>query len=291
MMITSSEVIEALAQFRDSQLETWHTAKVNYDALTQCLRKNFTIGKFEGVMQYNPARKISTAAKVDKDSIRNRPCFLCKENRPEEQYAEEITEGWELLINPYPILPLHFTIAANRHIPQTQIPLDMATMAERLPGMVIFFNGARAGASAPDHLHCQAVMASELPLIQYLESGKPVEDLPFDVIYDKVTPDMKGMITLNSMVLLKGKDGVTGKEDAGLLNAYFWIGADGLLRIAVIPRKAHRPQSYTDTAEGDGMMVSPGAIDMAGLVVLPRKRDFDNLTSVEIEQIYHDTAW
>ena len=91
MMITSSEVIEALAQFRDSQLETWHTAKVNYDALAQCLRKNFTIGKFEGVMQYNPARKISTAAKVDKDSIRNRPCFLCKENRPEEQYAEEIT--------------------------------------------------------------------------------------------------------------------------------------------------------------------------------------------------------
>lgn len=290
-MVSPSDVLDALAQYRDSQLEQWPLAKSNYDALARCKRRIFKLGRFEGALQFNPERKVSTGAKVDKATIRQRPCFLCRSNRPKEQFSEPLMDGWEFLINPYPILPLHFTIASVNHVPQSKIPLDMAAMAEKLPGMVIFYNGAKAGASAPDHMHCQAVMAAELPLIRFLENGGDPKDLPYKVVYRKITPDVEGMINLNSMVAIMGKDAVTGKDDPDLINAFFWLGNDGMLRIAIVPRKAHRPSNYTSETDGDGIMVSPGAIDMAGLLVLPREKDFESITTEDIAEVYSQTAW
>lgn len=282
-------MIDALAEWRDNQLESWESAKANYDALAQCERREFAIGPLKGAFQYNPHRKVSTGAKIDSASISKRPCFLCECNRPSEQIAEEIIEGWVFLVNPFPIFPLHFTLASKTHKPQESIPLEMASLAEKLPGMVVFYNGAKAGASAPDHLHCQAVMKSELPLMVYLEEGGDPAALPFKVRYSVITPDMQGMIDLNTLVAVTGTD-TEGNSDRELVNAYCWIGIDGLLRMCVIPRKAHRPACYTSAAEGEGRMISPGAIDMAGIVILPRLQDFEGMTSEEMAEIYNQTA-
>ncbi|MDE6235763.1 MAG: DUF4922 domain-containing protein [Muribaculaceae bacterium] len=277
-------MISILQEVRDQQLAVWPMARENYERLGLTDRCEFKLGSLNGAFQCNPARIVSTGAKIDKASISTRPCFLCAANRPKEQLSEEILPGWEFLINPFPIFPLHFTIAAIDHRPQDAIPLDMASMAEKLPGMTVFYNGARAGASAPDHLHCQAVMTSELPLMNYLENGGNPNDWPYKVEYSVITPDSEGLLNLKRMTEVKGLDRLSGKEDAALVNAYFWIGKDGLLRVAVVPRSAHRPSCYPE------LMVSPGAIDMAGLIVMPRKDDFERISTADLERIFSETA-
>ncbi len=287
-------MISILQELRDQQLAIWPMAKENYEKLGQCRRKLFKLDSLEGAFQFNPGRIVSTGAKIDKDSIGSRPCFLCRSNRPTEQMWDEIIPGWEFLVNPFPIFPLHFTIAASRHIPQDHIPAEMVEIAERLRGMCVFFNGARAGASAPDHLHCQAVMKSELPLINYLEAGGDVESLPFKVIYDIITPDNEGLNKLKILLHTQGYDAENGEKDFRLLNAYFWIGNNGLLRVCVIPRGRHRPLCYPSDAEEANMdgtyIISPGAIDMAGIVILPREDDFKKITVEDLQKIYSETA-
>lgn len=277
-------MIPILQEVRDQQLAVWPLAHENYERLGLTQRREFSIGALHGAFQWNPGRIGSTGAKIDKTSISKRPCFLCQSNRPKEQLSEEIMSGWEFLINPFPIFPLHFTIVSTHHVAQSAIPLDMASIAEKMRGMTIFFNGARAGASAPDHLHCQAVKTSELPLMNYLEKGGDLKELPFLVEYAVITPDINGMFEMDRLSKIKGVDAKTGKEDSTLVNAYFWIGNDGLLRIAVVPRSAHRPSCYPD------LMVSPGAIDIAGIVIMPIKEDFERITPDDIKRIFEETT-
>lgn len=282
-------MISQLAEVRDYQLQSWDLARENYEKLGNTARRTFHVAALNGAIQFNPARAVSTGAKIDVESIKKRPCFLCAANRPSEQLSEEIVTGWDFLVNPYPIFPLHFTIASRLHTPQDKIPLEMASMAEKLPGMTVFFNGARAGASAPDHLHCQAVMTDELPLMRYLEDGGDCSKLPFKVDYRIITPNFSGMALLAGMADIQGIDRVTGKYDSGLVNAFVWLGNDGILRTCVVPRTAHRPSVYT-TDGNAGFMVSPGAIDMAGIIILPRKTDFDNITSDDVKRIYNEVS-
>ena len=146
-----------MLEFIDGQLAEWPLARENYQALGKTERRSLQLGDLIVGIQHNPARIVSTGAKTDAKSLAERPCFLCKKNRPPQQVGINIAEGWELLLNPYPIFPTHFTIVSTSHRPQEGFPLDMVTMAEKLPGHTVFFNGKLSGASCPDHLHCQAV--------------------------------------------------------------------------------------------------------------------------------------
>ena len=287
---------ETINDLIEAQLAVWPEARTNFFRLQEAERKPLKLGDLDAAVQYNPARIRSTGAKVDPKSVAARPCFLCAENRPKEQFAVGFGEGWQLLVNPFPILPVHFTVVSTEHRPQDEIPLEMASMAEKAPDLAFFFNGARAGASAPDHLHVQAVLSSELPLLRLAEKHHPASrggfmkseetglDLPFSWISAVVTPDPEGMLTLATIPTICGTDPETGKPDRGLVNAFFWMGREGLLRALVIPRRAHRPQCYPE------MMISPGAIDMAGLLISPRKEDFDRLDADTAAQIYADTG-
>lgn len=288
-----------MLEFIEAQLAQWDLARANYQALGKTERRSLQIGDLTVGVQHNPSRIVSTGAKVDAATLSKRPCFLCAENRPPEQMPVEILEGWELLLNPYPIFPTHFTIASKTHRPQEGFPLEMVEMAEKLRGMTVFFNGSHAGASCPDHMHCQAVMTHELPLMRLLESGhlrieaeskglsvaRPVDlglDLPFDVVSVIVTPDMEGMRVLASIEETIGKKYIVD----GLVNIFVWIDGEGLLRIAGVPRKAHRPSCY---GTGAGRhLVSPGCIDMAGVIIAPRSEDYESLTADDIRSIYSE---
>lgn len=293
---------EALTSFIEEQLAIWPLAAENFGRLRQVRRRRIPLGDLDSAVQCNPARIVSTGASVDKASIAARPCFLCEANRPAEQISAEWADGWHLLVNPYPILPVHFTIADKEHRPQGAIPLDMAAMAEASPDMVFFYNGARAGASAPDHRHVQAVLAEELPLLCLAEKIHPSErgtilfsdetdaDLPFHFVSAVITPDSQGMRTLALMPGAFGIDADTNKPDHGLLNAFFRIDRTGLLRIVIVPRRRHRPACYT--GDGDSrLLVSPGAIDMTGLMISPRREDFDKINADIMRSIYAEVAF
>ncbi len=311
--------MEEVEEFVAWQLAEWPEAKARYDALREVKRRRVDLDGWSVGVQYNPARAVSTAAPIDKASIAARPCFLCAANRPKEQFAAPALEGWEILVNPFPIFPIHLTIASTSHRPQDRVPAEIASFAEALPGMTVFFNGARAGASAPDHLHLQAVLTEELPLMRLASEVHPfgsVSDLgspmwarqaaplpgavspegmtplrwvegkaPFGFWSAVVTPDAEGMRTLARVLELTGRDPETGLADPGLVNAYFWVEKPGgLLRAVVVPRRRHRPEGYPEP------LVSPGAVDMAGVVITPREEDFLGLDAEGIRGIYREVG-
>lgn len=284
--------MEEINEFIEAQLQAWPMAHANYIALGATERRRFRLGDFEGAVQFNPARIRSTGADVSKEAVRQRACFLCKENRPKEQTTMLEMEGYEMILNPYPIFPVHFTIPLLKHEPQDEFPLEMAAFAEKFPQLAIFFNGAKAGASAPDHAHMQAVLKTELPIVALTERLHPATeggikssdefgaDLPFRYWSAVISPDLDGMKALAELPTLV--------PDRELVNAYFWISDGGLLRAVVIPRRAHRPACYFDQDEEKRRMVSPGAVDMAGIIVVPRREDFERLTDEEIARIYRE---
>lgn len=291
--------MEMIMQMIEQQLALWPEARERFLALGKTERRRFKLGDFEGAFQFNPARIVSTGAKTDAASIAARPCFLCRDNRPQQQLAVPLGANWELAINPFPIFPVHFTIISTKHIPQSAPPLEMAAFAENLPELCIFFNGASGGASAPDHLHLQAVLKSELPLLKIAEANHPASkpgimrsdmwglDLPFLFLSAVITDDDEGGQDYLQMLAFTGAD-AEGNPDKGLRNVFCWKGPDGLLRLIVVPRRCHHPACY-GTGPGQ-LMVAPGAIDMSGIVILPRKEDFDSITDEKLIQIYSDVT-
>ena len=278
-----------ITEFFHNQLVEWDIARDNFSFLKRNLRKPFTLGRLEGFVQFNPARKVSTTARVDTKSINERKCFLCSANRPAEQRELEILPGWQLLVNPFPILDYHFTISGKNHLPQ-KFDLSIAfQLASLLPGMIIFFNDDGAGASAPDHIHFQAVGNGQLPLMNLIDKfgshllhSEPqdisrVLDVPYCILAGEV---------INSDSIFKETSLSLGKELDNLpKNYFFWMTSDNKLRYAIIPRRAHRPDCYF--AEPPMRRAfSPGAIDMAGILVTPFEEDFKAVDEDDILQIY-----
>ncbi|MDE6291688.1 MAG: DUF4922 domain-containing protein [Muribaculaceae bacterium] len=285
-----------MTEFIDAQLADWTLARENYQALGKTERRSMRLGDLTIGIQHNPARIVSTGAKTDAKSLTGRLCFLCAKNRPPQQKGLEITDGWELLINPYPIFPTHFTIVSKEHCPQEGLPLDMITMAEKLPGLTVFFNGKVSGASCPDHLHCQAVMTHELPLMRLIERTHSIDsgytatpemlglDVPFTFTSVIITPDINGMSSLAKIEETIGKEYI--KE--GKLNFFVWIDGKGLLRLCAVHRGAHRPSCYG--YEECQHLISPGCIDMAGVLIAPLKKDYDSLTESDVRDIYRECS-
>ena len=260
---------EELFEFFDEQLQIWPLARENYNALRTVRKRKFRAEELTGYVQYNPARAVSSLAKLDSVSLKERKCFLCDKNRPEEQKSIDLLNGrFKLLVNPYPILPYHFTIASNDHTDQKFNGTTGKVLAEELPGMAVFFNGAGAGASAPDHLHFQAVPMESVPLICSLVNN-PELKLPYNIV----------------------KDPEDLNNDNNPVNGFFWKrDNDTRMNFAGIRRKKHRPELfYMEPPERRA--VSPGALDLAGIVVIPFEEDFEKISDEEIEKIYKEVCY
>ena len=305
--------------FIENQLAKWQTARTNHEALNQIETRRFELAGNTITVQFNPARAVSTCAKVDKSSIEARKCFLCPENKPNEQdeIIISLDEPFSLRINPYPILPGHLTIPSLKHQDQVladktirQLPGKLISWLEEYfaSGYVLFYNGAKCGASAPDHFHFQAVKQSDVPVIQQwerlmetavrekeikTENGNTYSSFqitsyicPIQVfICNHSTDILPEMINqyLESLPLHEG-------ESEPRYNLFAWQDRQRGFTMAYFPREKHRPACYTAT-RGEQLLVSPGALDMAGLLVTPRKEDFDRITESDITKIYKEVAY
>lgn len=305
--------------FIENQLAKWQTARTNHEALNQIETRRFELAGNTITVQFNPARAVSTCAKVDKSSIEARKCFLCLENKPNEQdeIIISLDEPFSLRINPYPILPGHLTISSLKHQDQVladktirQLPGKLISWLEEYfaSGYVLFYNGAKCGASAPDHFHFQAVKQSDVPVIQQwerlmetavrekeikTENGNTYSSFqitsyicPIQVfICNHSTDILPEMINqyLESLPLHEG-------ESEPRYNLFAWQDKQRGFTMAYFPREEHRPACYTATG-GEQLLVSPGALDMAGLLVTPRKEDFDKIIESDITQIYKEVAY
>ncbi|MCM1312244.1 MAG: DUF4922 domain-containing protein [Bacteroides sp.] len=308
----------------DDQLSVWEQAAKRYEELQDILTHDFNVNGSRISVQYNPARMVSTGANIDAQSIASRPCFLCDTNLPEEQIDFPLLSKYHLLVNPYPILPKHFTIPLRQHRPQAILPYykDMMEIAGNLDDMFVFYNGPQCGASAPDHIHFQAGVRGVLPLERdwnelYRSTRSrlyPISDEEFiEALKLEPTADDTGIFSLRGYICpgliivtrtAEASDFLFRKvyeslpvcegETEPKMNIFAWTmncKNDGTPRLVsiIIPRSKHRPDCYF--AEGDDkMVISPGALDMGGLVVAPRKDDFDKIDAQRAAEIIREVG-
>lgn len=289
-------------EFIARQLGEWPGAAQRHESLNGVETRNLGNGL---CLQHNPARAVSATAKVDEASVAERKCFLCAANRPSEQIAEGVSGALELLVNPFPILPSHLTLPLKEHAPQLLEGMyaDMLNLAREWRGFALFYNGAKCGASAPDHAHLQAGDVSGVPLFgeywsEEIESGKePVAVSPDSCIYNVtsyivplfmvVSRSVSGSLEMFSR--LAAALPVAECEDEPRMNVFVRYSPDEGYVTMVLPRSEHRPACYYLQGSAN-RLVSPGALDMAGLLITPRKEDFDAITADEAAAMLKEVA-
>ena len=278
-----------LQRFFNRQLEKWEAARQRYHDLRASKTRELVVGSSSIQVQWNPARMVSTGAKMDKKTIAERPCFLCEQNRPKEQIKKDIDGQYELLVNPFPILPQHFTIPSLKHQPQRILNSygEIHKLLEEYPEMMVFYNGPQCGASAPDHAHFQAGTCGVLPLqmswkrlssnLTKIVSINDHEDISLIEDYHCTALLIRSRSQYGDEQLFRRLyDAMPEMDPEPMMNIVAWRRDEDFLSV-VFPRTKHRPDCYY--AEGDEQyIISPGALDMAGLIITPRQEDFDRLT-------------
>ena len=290
MLQGKADIMEdsSISRFFNRQLEKWDDARHRFRDLKHVETKKLSE---EVRLQFNPARIVSTGAKIDKKTLGERPCFLCDKNRPKEQMSQQIDERFHLLVNPFPILPVHFTIPARKHQPQAIYKNygEMHRFLSLHSELMVFYNGPKCGASAPDHLHFQAGTSGILPLqTNWQRLSRNLTDVISLNDEEKIAV-VRDFIVPAFVIISKSEESdetlfhrlyksmpMRGDETEPMMNIIAWRKGDEYISV-VIPREKHRPEAYF--AEGDAqVMVSPGALDMSGLIITPREEDFHKLT-------------
>ena len=289
MLQGKADIMEdsSISRFFNRQLEMWEDARHRFRDL-----KHVEVRQLSDQLkvQFNPARIVSTGAKIDKHTLGERPCFLCERNRPKEQMTKQIDDHFQLLVNPFPILPVHFTIPATKHQPQSIYRHygEMHRLLSLHSELMVFYNGPKCGASAPDHLHFQAGTSGVLPLqTNWQRLSRSLTDV-ISLNDDEKISVLRDFLVPAFVIISKSEDSdeelfhrlyrsmpMRGDESEPMMNIIAWRKGDEFISV-IIPREKHRPDAYF--AEGEAqMMVSPGALDMAGLIITPREEDFNKI--------------
>lgn len=279
-------MIDAQLLFDMAQL--WPMAKANYEALDRLQVKEARQSAPSILAMFNPERVRSTAARVDSASVSARPCFLCSANRPQEQRSI-LWRDYDVLVNPFPIFRHHLTIASRFHVPQDfdGREADMFALARELPGFSVFFNGPLCGASAPDHLHFQAGdgLFAPSPLQREVDASAQIELFSDADSGSVFVSEATGRLVYH--VVARSEEGA-----AALIRRLFSLrrirkdmmnvvarsrGEDAYVDFYFVPRRLFRPWQFAATDENN-ILISPAAVEVAGIFVLPRLSDFDALT-------------
>ncbi len=300
-------MMQELDKFINDQLSVWPLAAANFRALKSVKSRQLEVDGLLCTVQCNPRRILSSTADTSPEAIASRKCFLCAENRPPEQFHLKF-EGrkgrmYNIQVNPYPIFPGHLVIVREEHIPQEiwhHFP-DMLDFSVKYKDYTVFYNGPGSGASAPDHLHFQAVPRLSLPLERAVDvfldnPGTPLASVKDATLY-RYSGFTEGVFALKATTskslaklfyrLLDCTDRVEGDTEPKFnLFAYF---RDGEYRAFVTLRAEKRSHHFY--SEGpDHLTISPGAADMAGFFVAPFEEDFDKVNRASLEEMLSEVS-
>jgi len=285
----------------NEQVSNWELARMNYEGLKTIRTKSFSFGDFEVNIQFNPARIVSSGAKVDAKTIAARKCFLCEENRPAEQRNIDM-DDYSILVNPYPIFPQHFTIPRKRHSIQEIKPYfaDMLMLAQALDEFIVFYNGPKCGASAPDHMHFQAGTKDFLPLLSDYKRMKPTEGEIIDEgenyqLY-KLSNYLRKVYCIESDTILSAQNifenlyiNWQGERTEEPLMNIVCSYEDGIWYTFIFPRAAFRPWQYSAGGD-DQLLVSPATVEMSGIFITPMESHFEKITGDDVISIFEQCS-
>ncbi|MDR0830637.1 MAG: DUF4922 domain-containing protein [Prevotellaceae bacterium] len=281
----------------NEQLLHWELARKNNFALSSGLQKKLNFGSFSVYIKHNASRVASLKANIDEKSIKERPCFLCAENRPEVQKGVEIGD-FTTLLNPYPIFENHLTIARKTHSQQEILPCftDFVRFAEILPDFAIFYNGAKCGASCPDHQHFQAAPKASFPVLSDIKfNSENLKNLHKTQKYRifSIQNYLRNLLCIeadNAETLKKIFEQEyfrlqNGENSEPMFNILLVI-EKGIYRLVIFPRKAFRPQQFFAKNEKERLLFSPGTVEMSGIFVTSDEDTFAKASKNDIIDIY-----
>lgn len=287
-----------------SQIANWELASKNFADLQFVTSRTFSFANFEVKVQFNPARMVSSVAKTDAQSIAARKCFLCAENRPQVQEGVEFN-NFIVLVNPFPIFPEHFTIPLKAHLPQQILPYftHMLELASNMTDYLLFYNGPRCGASAPDHMHFQAGTKNFLPLVndyfklaisektcvQSLKNAQVYESKQFKrTFYCIESTDHQDAFEAFKHLYARFVD--AGNPELEPMMNLVCLHNHGKCYTFVLPRKAFRPWQYAAEAENQ-LLISPATVEMFGVFITPVESHFNRISASDIESIFEQTSF
>jgi hypothetical protein len=285
------------------QKKNWDDLRGGFESLREVRERDLSCQGFSVRLQHNPRRIKSSLAGMVENHVTDLKCFLCLDNLPQVQKGILYRNDYLILCNPMPILSLHFTVSHLDHCPQT-IAENIDTFLKLLVdfgfGWTVLYNGPNCGASAPDHLHFHAARSGQMPIEKEIREEKRLT----------LIKKIEGVLLYRmedvgrEIIVLKGKDPIAVKtvfksylsalKKVLLLDEEPMINMAGFYeerewRLVIFPRRKHRPDAFF--REGDArIVVSPGAIDMGGLLVTPVKKDFEQLDEAAVESIYAEVS-
>lgn len=294
-----NELEEMVEQLLNSQIENWDLAHANYRALNDVKTRVLDIKGFPVLLQFNPERIRSSAAQIDAATLKKRPCFFC--HRPKEQQSITHYDDFDILVNPYPISDGHLTIPFRWHDEQQILPYyeDMLICAYDLRDYSIIYNGPKCGASAPDHMHFQAIKRASLPIEENIRKASKViimqrqnttlyalNDFMTSVLLIASSNLQEAARTFNHLYAqLEVKEG----DYEPMMNVAAWVNDDNVFYTCIFLRKELRPSCFY--AEGDAnILISPATVEMAGLFITPLEKDFEKVTAADLETILKEVS-
>jgi hypothetical protein len=286
------------------QIRGWPDLAAGHEALAAARLRDMPCPGFSVRVQFNPKRITSATAKVDPESIRKRTCFLCRENLPPPQKGILYRQDYLVLCNPAPIFPRHYTVSSRRHIPQAiEDHLDvLLRLAEDFSGAAtVLYNGPRSGASAPDHFHFQVFPTGTLPVESALDEKERKKLIRR---FDDAS-SFRGMNLGRTVLIVEGRDSrgvsdlmlavidgmkkILREPGEPMMNILGSHGKGGW-RVLIFPRGRHRPGVF-DRDGDEQILISPGAVDMGGLIITPREKDFRILDCEMVQAVFRDVSW
>ncbi|MCL5030424.1 MAG: DUF4922 domain-containing protein [Bacteroidetes bacterium] len=302
--INKNDYGSAAKYLLEQQKKDWKQLADGYKSLESVQTKRFEFDGFEFRIQFNPGRIISSSAKVDAQSIKNRKCFLCFENLPAEQKGILYNNEYLILCNPFPIFPEHFTLPNINHFPQTikdVFYLLLSSSKDIAKHYMVFYNGPKCGASAPDHLHFQAGSKFFMPIEDEFDSLKKkygvllFEYSGFSAA--AIDDGMRRFISLESdsiEILIDSFNrfyqvysSLLGNNDEPMMNILSSY-VDGVgWRVIIFLRNKHRPSHYF-AEDGQNILISPAAVDIGGVCITPLEKDFVKITKDNLIDIFQE---
>ena len=286
------------------QIKYWDMARDGYSSLDNVQIRKFEFDDFSVSIQFNPGRITSSSAKVDEKSINERPCFLCYKNLPENQRGIQYFRDYLILVNPFPIFTEHLTIPKIDHIPQT-IKYNFGGLLRLSEDIgkyyVVFYNGPKCGASAPDHMHFQAGLKDFMPIdseyksildskgeLLYSGNGLAIYGIKdylryfFSIESARIDMIKKAFAKFYSLL------GEFDRSEEPMMNILSYYDKKAW-RILIFPRQMHRPSQFYESGEKN-ILLSPAAVDLGGVCITPREKDFNNITKNQIVDIMRQVS-
>lgn len=293
-------IVNYLAALKEQQLGSWKLFSQNHSQLSNVETKEYDFTGTKILVQHNPARITSTSAKVDSQSIKNRACFLCTDNLPQEQRGLLFIDKYLALCNPFPIFDNHFTLPDLSHSPQliSNRMEDMLKLSEKLHDrFAVFYNGPACGASAPDHFHFQSIEQNKLPIIKAIKDNALVplekkllnntslENLEVETIrFLKISSNNSSDLLNQWKSVFKNLAQINNSKTEPLINLVLFSSKNAI-HLVVFPREKHRPKEFYNEGKNK-IVVSPAAVDLGGVMIVPRKEDFERIDLTLVQSIY-----